>query len=101
VTTYAVKRPNGEWSLMIVNKDPSNAHAVKIEFGEAGKPAGHLVGQVTQVTFGADQYVWHPEGPKSHADPDGPPLTTTVNAKSGQAFTVPKASVMVLRGRVE
>jgi F5/8 type C domain len=101
VTTYAVKRPNGEWSLMIVNKDPSNAHAVKIEFAEAGKPAGHLLGQVTQVTFGADQYVWHPEGPNSHADPDGPPLTTTVNAKSGQAFTVPKASVMVLRGRVE
>jgi hypothetical protein len=101
VTAYAVKRPDGEWSLMVINKDPSNAHAVKIEFGEAGKPAGHLAGQVTQVTFGAEQYVWHPEGPKSHADPDGPPVTTTVNAKSGKAFTLPKASVTVLRGKVD
>jgi hypothetical protein len=101
VTAYAVKRPDGEWSLMIVNKDPSNAHAVKIEFGESGKRTGHLTGQVTQVTFGAEQYLWHPEGPKSHADPDGPPVTTAVNAKSGQAFTLPKASVTVIRGKVE
>jgi hypothetical protein len=102
VTAYAVRRPDGEWSLMIVNKDPSNAHGVKIEFAEAGgKQAGHLAGQVRQVTFGAEQYVWHPEGPKSHADPDGPPVTTTVSAKSGQAFTLPKASVTVIRGRVE
>ena len=35
-----------------------------------------------------------------HADPDGPPVTTTVNAKSGQAFTLPKASVTVIRGKV-
>ena len=26
ITAYAVKRPDGEWSLLIVNKDPSNAH---------------------------------------------------------------------------
>jgi len=102
VSAYAVKRPDGEWSLMIVNKDPSNAHTVKIEFAEAnGTQARHLAGSVTQVTFGAEQYVWHPEGAKSHADPDGPPVKTTVNAKSGQAFTLPKASITVIRGKVE
>jgi F5/8 type C domain len=101
VTVYAVKRPDGEWSLMLINKDPSNAHALKIEFSEAGKQAGHLAGQVTQVTFGSEQYVWHPEGPKSHADPDGPAVTTTVNAKSGQTFTLAKASVTVIRGKID
>ena len=102
VTAYAVKRPDGEWSLMIINKDPSNAHAVKIEFADAsGKQARHLTGPATLVTFGAEQYVWHPEGQKSHADPDGPPVTTTVNAKSGQAFTLPRASVTVIRGRTD
>jgi hypothetical protein len=101
VTVYAVKRPDGEWSLMLINKDPSNAHALKIEFSEAGKQAGHLAGPVTQVTFGSEQYGWHPEGPKSHADPDGPAVTTTVNAKSGQAFTLPKASVTVIRGKID
>ncbi|HEV3374668.1 MAG TPA: hypothetical protein VG051_03130 [Candidatus Acidoferrum sp.] len=38
---------------------------------------------------------------KSHADPDGPAVKTTVNAKGIQAFTLPKASVTVLRGGVE
>jgi hypothetical protein len=102
VTVYAVKRPDGEWSLMLINKDPSNAHAVKIEFAETGGGrTRHLAGQVTQVTFGAEQYMWHPDGAKSHADPDGPPVATTVNAKDGQAFTLPKASVTVIRGKVD
>jgi hypothetical protein len=101
VTAYAVKRPDGEWSLMLINKDPSNAHAVKIEFaGSGGKSTGHFSGPVTMVTFGAAQYVWHSEGPKSHADPDGPPATKTLNAKSGEKFNLPKASVTVLRGRI-
>jgi F5/8 type C domain len=102
VTAYAVKTPDGGWSLMLLNKDPSNAHAVKIEFADAsGKKVAHLAGPVTKVTFGAEQYVWHSEGQKSHADPDGPASTSTVNAKSGEAFTLPRASVTVLRGKIE
>ena len=100
ITAYAAKRPGGEWSLMLINKDPSNAHAVKIEFGDSnGRPTAHFSSPVTMVTFGAEQYVWHPEGPKSHADPDGPPMTTKINAKSNRVFTLPKASVTVLRGK--
>lgn len=102
VTVYAVKRPDGEWSLMLLNKDPSNAHAVKIEFADAnGRPPKHFAGPVTMVTFGAEQYVWHSEGPKSHADPDGPPVTKTLNGKSGGEFPLPKASVTVFRGRID
>lgn len=102
VTAYAAKRPDDEWSLMLVNKDPSNAHAVGIEFNNAeGRQTVHLSGPVTLVTFGAEQYVWHPAGPKSHADPDGPPAKITLNAKNGQVFTLPKASVTVIRGKVE
>jgi hypothetical protein len=26
------------------------------------------------VTFGSEQYVWKPDGAKSYADPDGPPV---------------------------
>ena len=34
VTTYALKRPDGQWSLMIVNRDQHNAHSVKIVFDD-------------------------------------------------------------------
>ncbi|MGB7281111.1 MAG: discoidin domain-containing protein [Candidatus Acidiferrum sp.] len=102
VTAYAVKRPDGEWSLMLLNKDPSNAHAVKIEFADHGTHQTlQFSGQVTMATFGAAQYVWHPDEAKSHADPDGPPATSTLNARAGQAFTLPRASITVLRGKIE
>ena len=87
---------------MLINKDPSNAHEVRIEFGDAsGLPVRHFADTVTAITFGAEQYVWHPQGAKSHADPDGPPATTTMNVKSGAGFTLPRASVTVLRGKLD
>jgi hypothetical protein len=102
VTAYAVKRPGGEWSLMLINKDPSNAHTVKIEFTDSnGKAAAYFRGPVNMVTFGAEQYVWHSEGPKSHADPDGPAMTSKINAMSNEMFTLPKASVTVLLGKTK
>jgi hypothetical protein len=102
VTAYAVMRPDGMWSLMLLNKDPSNAHSVRVKFTDgSGNPTAHFSGPVTVVTFGADQYVWHSEGPKSHADPDGPAAVSTVNGASGGAFHLPRASITVLRGRIE
>ena len=104
VTAYAIQRPDGEWSLMLVNRDPTNSHAVKVDFADGPSPSGaeaaHLTGQVTLTTFGADQYVWHPDGSKSHADPDGPPETSTVEAGASSTFLLPRASVTVLRGRL-
>jgi len=103
VTVYAAKRPDDEWSLMLINKDPSNAHEVKIEFDDAGSgsPSRHFADVVTAVTFGADQYVWHPQGAKSHADPDGPPASTSIKVTSSAGFMLPKASVTVLRGKLD
>jgi hypothetical protein len=102
VTVYAAKRPDGEWSLMLINKDPSNAHEAKIEFDDgSGSPVRHFAGTVSMVTFGADQYVWHPQGTESHADPDGPPASVSLNVKGGSGFVLPRASVTVLRGKLD
>jgi hypothetical protein len=101
VTAYAVKRPDGEWSVMLVNRDASNAHHVKVVVKSAdGGGERTFSGTVSMVTFGAGQYVWHPESAKSHADPDGPLLRTTLQAGKDGAFELPRASVTVLRGRV-
>ena len=37
VTTYAVLRPDGQWSLLVVNKDQENAHTVEISFDDSEK----------------------------------------------------------------
>jgi hypothetical protein len=108
ITAYAAKRPDGEWSLMLLNKDPGNAHEIKIEFADfggasAGTPSKirHFVGPLAMVTFGSEQYVWHPAGAKSHADPAGPPARSTLNPKPGEAVKLPKASITVIRGKLQ
>ena len=99
VTTYAAHRPDGQWSLLIVNKDQENEHTVSIAFEDAGKKtATTFSGPVSVTTFGKAQYAWHPERNGGTADPDGPALKSTVNAGSSTNFTLPAASVTVLRG---
>jgi hypothetical protein len=101
VTSYAVHRPDGNWSLMLVNRDETSPHTVRVEFEDSkSKQSAAFSGPVTFVTFGSEQYVWINDGPNSHADPDHPPVETTVAAGSQTVFTLPKASITVLRGKV-
>jgi hypothetical protein len=99
VTAYAVHRPDGDWSLMIVNKDQENAHSLKILFDDS-KPgnAGSFSGSVTAKIFGKAQYQWHPA--TLQADPDGPIATTAIPASPDRLFELPPASITVLRGKV-
>jgi hypothetical protein len=99
VTAYAVARPGGEWSLLLVNKDSANAHAIKIEFNDE-KSTRHFDGKISMTTFGADQYLWHPAGAQSHAAPDGPPAVSAPDAGPDTQFTLPRASITVLRGKL-
>ena len=102
VTSYAVHRPDGNWSLMLVNRDETNPHTVRVVFADSkSKRSEPFSGPVTLVTFGSEQYAWKNDGQNSHADPDGPPFGTTAAASPDRTFTLPKASVTVLRGWVE
>jgi hypothetical protein len=102
VTAYAVERPDGQWSVMVVNKDHDNDHGVSVTFadGEA-KPTRHFVGTVERVTLGPNEYQWHSdEGGGGHADPDGPATRSTVQGGARAVYQLPKASIIVLRGRI-
>ena len=101
VTAYPIKRPDGSWSVMLVNRDQDHEHAVKLKFAdaEAGRD-GYLSGQVDQVVFGESQYQWHPGGSMGHTDPDGPPLRSTLNGSTDTLYRLPKASLTILRGNI-
>ncbi len=100
VTSYAVYRPDGNWSLMLVNRDENSPHSVKVQFEDATrKRAEAFSGAVTLITFGSEQYVWVDDGPNSHADPDHPPVASTIATSGQTVFTLPKASITVLRGK--
>jgi len=100
VTSYTVHRPDGNWSVMLVNRDSANPHSVRVLFEDATKKrTTTFSGPITLVSFGSEQYVWINDGPNSHPDPDHAPVATQL-AGPPSTFTLPKASITVLRGRV-
>jgi F5/8 type C domain len=101
LAVYAVHRPDDLWALMIVNRDQENSHTVSVVFQGLGENAnGFFAAPVTMVTFGREQYQWHSDDKNSKAQPDGPPVTSTLPGGPNATFTLPKASLTVLRGKV-
>jgi hypothetical protein len=101
VTGYALHRPDGQWSLMLINKDYDNPHAVGISFRD--EDSARLMvfsGPVTAVRFGKAQYQWHPSRKQGYADPDQPPVKSTGNGDEGTLYNLPAASLTVLRGQI-
>jgi hypothetical protein len=96
VTAYALNLPDGRWSLLLVNKDRQAAHAVDVLFEDTGRRSA-FTGDVSITTWGAEQYVWHPDGVNGSAKPADPPRVTR---QTGSRFGLPPASITVLRGRI-
>ncbi|HEX3741266.1 MAG TPA: discoidin domain-containing protein [Terriglobales bacterium] len=100
VTAYALRRPDGQWSLMLINKDHDNAHLVSISFRDAESKPRSFAGAVSVITFGKAQYQWHPDRKRGHADPDNPPARSTISADQKTQFNLPAASLTVLLGKI-
>ncbi len=100
VTSYAVLRPDGDWSVMLINKDQENAHPVHIVFSDADKAQKYFSGPVSMVTFGSEQYQWHSNIGSGRAEPDGPAKKLSAMGEADAVYTLPKASVTVIRGRL-
>src|SRR5262249_43773547 len=101
VTAYAVLRPDGQWALMLVNKDQENPQGLRIVFhDESSNSDSSFSGSVDTVTFGSEQYRWHPMPGGGTADPDGPAIRSTIITDAETTYTLPKASVSIIRGRI-
>jgi hypothetical protein len=101
VTAYALLRPDGEWSVMAVNKDYDMPHAVRIVFhDDAAHSEVSFDGPVATITFGKEQYRWHPAAKEGYADPDGPPVTSSISSAADTIYTLPPASLTILRGKI-
>jgi F5/8 type C domain len=99
VTAYAVLRPDGQWALLLINKDYDHARQLRVVFQNGGRDST-FAGSVTMLSFGRAQYVWHPDRKLGHADPDLPPAESKISASPSTLYTLPAASINVLRGRI-
>ena len=115
VTAYAVERPDGQWSVMLINKDQHTAHTMHVVFAKDGNEAS-FSGPVHEAIFGSEQYHWSPahrdfdahppltEDTASKlytggsANPDGPIAERDFTAGKETQYGLPPASIVVLRG---
>ncbi|WP_131989487.1 discoidin domain-containing protein [Chthoniobacter flavus] len=88
-SAFALQRPDGSASLLMINKDPSRPALITLR----GDRAFH--GAATLVTYSARQYHWYAEGPHGRPTRNEPPLQRTVRAD--QLLTVPAWSISILR----
>lgn len=101
VTVYSLLRPDGQWSMLLINKDQNNAHAVTVTFHDSSANANHYFsGQVTQATLDPMQYVWNPANASGYPLPDGPVGISSASGGEGAEYILPAASIVVLRGAI-
>jgi hypothetical protein len=127
ITAYPVVRPDGQWSVLLINNDESNGHSVRVEFSDPAMGQKRaFTGNVDRVVFGPAEYQWHPDPPATadaaqptgggnddspaiparghrsgHAAPDGPVSKSTVTAVDADTlYDLPRASIVVLRGHL-
>ena len=99
VTAYAVRRPDGRWAVLLLNKDPKRAHWVTVRFVKATGPGqvSSFSGPADLYRYSAAQYVWHPDGARGYPILDLPPAHSTY---AGGPMLLPPFSLSVLRGSV-
>lgn len=96
LTAYALKRPDGTWSVLVDNKD-TNARTVSLRFdGASGSVRFH--GPITVATFGREQYGWSGHGPADAPHPDAG--IRRYRIAETNAIAIAPESLTVLTGRL-
>jgi hypothetical protein len=99
VTAYAVRRPDKQWALLAINKDPKRGAQLDVQFNFSSEPQPvHFLGSVEVIQFSRQQYTWHADGPNGHPIRSLPPAQFTREASA--SYDLPPYSLTVLRGKL-
>jgi len=95
VVAYPLKRPDGRWAILLINRDPAHAHAIQVAVIQRAKgPARSLAGPFEVIQYGARQYAWHAAGPAGRPARNDPPRRFTL---PGGPVVLPPYSLTIVR----
>ena len=99
VTAYAVRRPDKQWALLAINKDPKRAAQLNVQFkiSRTQQPA-NFVGKLETIQFSRAQYAWRADGPNGHPIRSLPPVQFAREASP--TYELPPYSITILRGKL-
>jgi len=99
LTAYAVHRPDGLWSVLLVNKDPARARTIALRFAGLEPGAVNLLeGPCDLYQFSRAQYRWHVNRVKGRPAYSIPPTHITWPVDAPPSVRLPPWSLTVIRG---
>jgi hypothetical protein len=99
VTAYAVKRPAGEWALLVINKDPVRSFSLhSIVFRSRSGTAANFRGPVDLFQFSPAQYQLNADPNDPYPIKADPPAHTVVQSDQANSLALPPYSLTVVRG---
>jgi len=98
VTAYGLHRPDGLWSLMLINKDPNQTHDVKIVFQNGSSLNATFDSTSEVVQFSGEQYQLSSDREQPKPIKSNPPARFTLGRDS--AISLPAYSLTVVRGKL-
>ena len=99
VTVYPVRRPDKQWALLAINKDPNRTARLAVQFELPGPQRQvSFAGEVAVIQFSRDQYLWQDDGADGHPIRSLPPASFIQKASS--SYELPPYSLTVLRGKL-
>jgi hypothetical protein len=100
ITAYAVHRPDGLWSLLLINRDPKRAFQTNVVFRDDGGAGGGFEGRLELFQYSAKQYLLG--GPPDNPLPvrsDEPEHQVIQSSRTKPApISLPPHSLTVVRG---
>jgi hypothetical protein len=99
VSVYAVRRPDKQWALLAINKNPKHTARLHVQFNfSEAKRSITFAEHVDVIQFSPQQYAWHADGPNGHPVRSLPPKHFSREAFS--SYDLPPYSLTVLRGEL-
>ena len=99
ITAYAVHRPDGLWSLLLINKDPKRAYSVNVVFsGASPRKVSPFKGPVDLFQFSGAQYQLNSDPNNPFPIKANPPAHKVIEKGESKAIDLPAYSLTVVRG---
>lgn len=99
VTAYAVYRPDRQWGLLLINKNPQQTQSVTIRFQTLNQEVAFLRDKLDIFQYSPKQYAWHPQGEKGYPTRSDPPDHFTIQSVESTRIILPAYSLTVVRGQ--
>lgn len=98
VTAFAVRRPDRQWAVLILNKSDTVSHQIQVRFERSAGNARGWRGPLKVHQYSSKQYAWRPDQRRGEPERSLPPEILELSAGVRSTVTLPPMSMTVVKG---